>query len=305
MNDPNDKLALVGAQPLPGAIDRSGASGDVQLVELWLRTKRSPQTQRSYALVASMFLDHLDDQGMNLKSCTVEALMSWFEGVEGKPATRKQRLAAIKSLLSFGQRTGYLTYNVGSAIELPRVPNQLAERLLSELEVQRLFEAARGRTEVLMRVLYYTGARIEEALGLHWENIHSSEQMASLHVITLHGKGGKTRHVTVGDPVFQALCSLITVEHHAPLKLVFVTRSGRPLSQQSARDSLTRVAKRAGLVQRVSPHWLRHAHASHALDRGAAPHVVQATLGHSSLATTTLYAHAKPGASSATFLGEL
>jgi site-specific recombinase XerD len=301
----DDKLDLVGARPLPPeTVDRSGASGDEQLVELWLNRQQSPATQRSYAFVASTLLDHLTDRQLDLRSCTVEAMDGWFEGIEGKPATRKQRLAAVKSLLSFGQSTGYLTYNVGSAFKLPRVPNDLAERLLSELEVQKLLDAAKGRTKVLMSFLYYSAARIEEALGLCWENIHSSE-LDSRHVITLHGKGGKTRHVTVGDPVFQGLCSLITVEHHAPDKLVFVTRTGRPLAQQSARDSFKRVAKRAGLAQKVSPHWLRHAHASHALDHGAPVHLVQATLGHSSLDTTSRYAHAKPGASSTDFLREL
>jgi site-specific recombinase XerD len=295
------KLDLVGARPLPGDVDRSGASGDVQLVELWLRTKRSPQTQRSYALVASTFLDHLEDQGLELRSCTVEALVDWFEGVEGKPATRKQRLAAIKSLLSFGQRTGYLTYNVGSALELPRVPKQLAERLLSEVEVQKLFEAASGRTEVLMRFLYYSGARIEEALGLQWQHIHV--QPDGIGVVTLHGKGGNTRHVKIKPELVVALEEL-PVERE-PEANVFVTRSGRPLAQQSARDSLSRVAKRAGLDRKVSPHWLRHAHASHALDHNAPVHLVQATLGHASLATTSEYAHVKPGTSSSDYLGEL
>ena len=299
------KLALVGAQPLqPEVVDRSGASGDEHLVELWLNRQQSPATQRSYAFVAGTLLDYLDDRRLDLRSCSVEALDGWFQGIEGKPATRKQRLAAVKSLLSFGQSTGYLSFNVGAAFKLPRVPNELAERLLSELEVQKLLDAARGRTKVLMTFLYYTAARIEEALALRWEQIHSTEA-GTRHVITLHGKGGKTRHITVGDPLFQELTSLITAEHYAPDKLVFVTRTGRPLSQQSARDSFTRVAKRAGLDQQVSPHWLRHAHASHALDRGAPVHLVQATLGHSSLDTTSRYAHAKPGASSTDFLMEL
>lgn len=61
-------------------------------------------------------------------------------------------------------------------------------------------------------------------------------------------------------------------------------------------------ARRAGIEDAVSPHWLRHAHASHALDRGAPPHLVQATLGHASLATTSRYAHARPSDSSARYL---
>ena len=83
---------------------------------------------------------------------------------------------------------------------------------------------------------------------------------------------------------------------------MFPSRTGRRLDRWRVRLILRRAAERAGIQERMSPHWLRHAHASHALDHGAPIHLVQATLGHASVATTSSYLHARPGDSSARFV---
>ncbi len=80
------------------------------------------------------------------------------------------------------------------------------------------------------------------------------------------------------------------------------SRGGGPLDARQVRRIVAAAARRAGVDANVSPHWLRHAHASHALDRGAAIHLVQATLGHSSVATTGRYLHARPTESSSKYL---
>lgn len=89
----------------------------------------------------------------------------------------------------------------------------------------------------------------------------------------------------------------------APDDPVFVSRAGGQLSVVQAWRIVRQAARAAGLDQGVSPHWLRHAHASHALDRGAPIALVQATLGHASVATTGRYTPARPGKSSGRFLG--
>ena len=83
---------------------------------------------------------------------------------------------------------------------------------------------------------------------------------------------------------------------------VFVSRKGSPLSTSQAFRIVRQAARRAGVEKNVSPHWLRHCHGSHALDRGAAVHLVQATLGHASVATTGRYLHARPTESSSKYL---
>ncbi len=83
---------------------------------------------------------------------------------------------------------------------------------------------------------------------------------------------------------------------------VFVSRKGSALSTSQAFRIVPQAARRAGAEKNVSPHWLRHCHGSHALDRGAAVHLLQATLGHSSVATTGRYPHARPTDSSSEYL---
>ena len=83
---------------------------------------------------------------------------------------------------------------------------------------------------------------------------------------------------------------------------MFRSRRGGHLHPSQLLRIVRRAAKRAGITKAVSPHWLRHGHASHALDRGAPIHLVQATLGHASVATTGRYLHARPSESSSTYL---
>jgi integrase/recombinase XerD len=86
---------------------------------------------------------------------------------------------------------------------------------------------------------------------------------------------------------------------------VFASRSGKPLERSRVTRIVREASQRAGITTNVSTHWLRHAHASHALDRGAPIHLVQATLGHRSVATTSRYLHARPDESSAAYFDTL
>jgi len=153
------------------------------------------------------------------------------------------------------------------------------------------------RNRVLLSVLYAAGLRVSEACGLRFRNLETRGDAGQ---ILIYGKGGRTRVVLLPVGVWDQLAPLKgTAGPDAP---VFASRSGKPLE----RSRVTRIAKeasqRAGVESNVSTHWLRHAHASHALDCGAQIHLVQATLGHKSIATTSRYLHARPGESSAGYL---
>ena len=119
--------------------------------------------------------------------------------------------------------------------------------------------------------------------------------------MTLFGKGGKTRVVVLPIGLFGELLILRgKVSKEAP---VFVSRKKCGAIQANQVRRIVETAfKRAGIDGNVSPHWLRHSHASHALDKGAPIQLVQATLGHKSVATTSLYLHARPSDSSAMYL---
>ena len=158
------------------------------------------------------------------------------------------------------------------------------------------------RNQALLQFLYYTGARVAEACALQWRDLQ--EIKGERPVVPIHGKGGRTRHVALPLDCARAVARLQPAAPE-PEGAVFRTRSGRALLPRAAGEIVRAAAQRAGLTERVSPHWLRHAHASHALDRGAAVHVVQHTLGHTSLQNTTRYVHVQPSESSGHSLARL
>ncbi len=264
------------------------ATTDAHVIALWLHGK-SPNTQEAYRRDVAGFLAQLPG---GLRSCTLEDVQAFADRLGDQDlaaASRNRKLAAVKSLLTFGHQTGYLSFNVGAAVRLPKVRNRLAERILPEADVLRMIhQATKPRDYALLMVLYSTGARVSELAGLRWRDCQERKEGGQL---TLFGKGERTRTVLIGRATWQALLDL---QNFASAdKHVFRGQRG-PLTRKGLWDVVKRACKEAGITDAVSPHWLRHAAASHALDRGAPVHVVQQTLGHASLATTSRYTHARP-----------
>jgi integrase/recombinase XerD len=278
--------------------DVSRASSDRQLLELWLYG-RSPHTQRAYrADVARFELG----AGKPLCAITLADLQKFADSLgDLAPASRYRALSAVKSLLAFGHRVGYLRFDVGRLLPLPATRNRLAERILPEADVHRMLSLEENpRNRAMLTLLYAAGVRVSELCGLCWRDLQPNGDGGQ---ITVFGKGGLTRAIQVPAAVWRLVSGL---RGAAGLDdPVFRSRKGknggmlRPLAVlRIVRQS----ARRAGIERPVSPHWFRHAHASHALDRGAPIHLVQATLGHASLTTTGRYLHARPQDSSSRFL---
>ena len=316
--------------------DAHGADDDAHLIRLWLHGK-SPNTRDAYGRDVRAFLESTDSElRLPLPHVTLQHVQDWADALaeEGlAPSTRARKLSAVKSLLAFGHRTGYLAFNVGAAVSPPKSKDRLSERILPEAAVHRVLAVADAAAEsgrftdrrnaVLLRLFYASGGRVSELAALRWEDAleRAPERGRPTGQVTLFGKGEETRRVLLSTETWAALMELRVWEAETgfgtPDAPVFRStkggdpahrsgeppRSGRPLSRQQMWRIVKGLAKRAGLPDAVSPHWLRHAHASHALDRGAPPHLVQATLGHASLQTTSRYAHARPDDSSARYLG--
>lgn len=238
--------------------------------------------------------------GKPLVQITVGDLQAWAEQLreeELAPATRAHRLAAVKSLLSLAHRLGYLPFNPGGVVKLPRAKRTLAERILSEGDVHRLLALeSNPRNRALLTLLYVAGLRVSELCALRWRDVQP--RAAGQTQVTVQGKGGTTRTVLI-----PARTAALLGERGGPERPVFASRKrGGPLDRSQVYRIVRAAARRAGLPMAVSPHWLRHAHASHALERGAAIPLVQQTLGHASVATTGAYLHARPHDSSALYL---
>lgn len=266
-----------------------------RLIALWLHG-RPTHTQRAYRRDVTRFLRYI---GKPLHRATLDDLQAFADSLEGlAPSTRGRILSAVKSLLSHGHSTGNLPVNVGAALRLPQVPTHLAQRILSEETVLRMIAMEQHpRNRLILRLLYAAGLRAAELCRLTWGDVQPRSEGGQ---ITVTGKGDKTRSVLLTPATWSELVNLRG--DAAPDQPVFRSRKHGHLTEAQVWRIVRAAATTAGISGNVSPHWLRHAHASHALDRGAPIHLVRDTLGHASVATTGRYLHARPTDSSSRYL---
>lgn len=270
-----------------------------RLIEMWLHGL-SPQTQDRYRRTARRFLEFVNKP---LYLVTLADIQGWRHTMAAlSPSSQRTAIATIKSLLSFGHKIGVLQDNVGLAMRSPKAADCLNERILSQGEVQAIIALETNpRNRAILLLLYSGGLRVSELCALKWKNLRQRGESGQ---VTVLGKGQKTRTVLLPAGIFHELCQLRG--DNGTDDPVFCSREGDDEGQHLDRTQVFRIvaraAKRAGIEGKVSPHWLRHAHASHSLERGAPIHLVQQTLGHTSVATTSRYLHARPSDSSALYL---
>jgi integrase/recombinase XerD len=302
--DENTALTPSIPRPSAGPLLVDPDTTDETLIALWLRGK-SKETVRAYRVDLAAFRRFVD--GKPLRQITLNDLYGFSDSLKAlDEATTSRRMSSLKSLLSFAATVRYLPFNVGAAYRLPKLDDALAERILTEEQVQKMLALeTRPRNHALLRLLYGAGLRVSEVVALTWDHIHEREGNRAQ--LTIHGKGEKTRHVLISAATWEELKTL--QGETPPGAPVFISRGGGrvnnkggALTDRQVRVIVRNAAQRAGIAKDVSPHWLRHAHASHAQDRGAPPHLVMRTLGHGSLAITGRYTHVRPRASSSEYL---
>ena len=201
--------ALAGDAPAPSESiiaygEATPACGDAALIGLWL-DGRPPATRRAYEADAAALLACLG--GVPLRQARLADLQAFAASLARlAPASRARRLAAAKSLFTFGHRTGLLPTDVARPLHLPKVKNVLAERILEEAEVGRLIalEPSR-RNHALLRLLYLAGLRLSEAAALSWCDLRKRGGAGQ---VTVFGKGGKTRAVLLPASLWRELAVL-------------------------------------------------------------------------------------------------
>jgi integrase/recombinase XerD len=174
----------------------------------------------------------------------------------------------------------------------------LAERILSEEEIHRMIAFENHpRNKLMLRILYATGVRVSELCRLCWKDCQQREKGGQ---ISVFAKGGKTNNILIPENLWNDL--MVFKTNALDDSPVFKSRKNHHLSPSQVWRIVRKSARKAGINKLVSPHWCRHAHCSHALDRGANISLVQKTLGHSSINTTSRYINAKPDTSSSLYL---
>uniref|UniRef100_A0A832H200 Integrase n=1 Tax=Oscillatoriales cyanobacterium SpSt-402 TaxID=2282168 RepID=A0A832H200_9CYAN len=274
---------------------------NAQLIQLWLGHNKSKHTRRVYSQDIKEFLQFVGDLPLN--QVTYLETQEFRESLASRklaPRTINRKIHALRSLLTFGcEKVRMLPTNVGVVLGSEPVKNDLAQRILSEEQVFKMFALEENqRNALILRTLYYTGLRVSEICSLTWKDLQPRSEYEGQ--VTVFGKGGKTRVVLVSEKVWRSLLELRgEAGKDDP---VFVSNKGGHLDSSQVFRIVRAAGNRAG-IENVSPHWLRHSHASHSMDRGAPLHVVQASLGHSNPATTGRYLHARPGDGSGRYLG--
>jgi integrase/recombinase XerD len=300
------------------------AESDARIVQIWLRSQRSERTQETYAANIQRFYREVVKP---LNQVTLEDLQDFAEGLyDLAPASQATMLASLKSLLTFCADTRYLPYNVGKALKLPRLERKLAQRILSESQVHKMLALeTHPRNHLILLLLYAAGLRAEELCNLRRRDIQENREAGQ--VTVSYGKGGKTRSILLQPATWQELidfCGAAPPEAYIFRSRQNMSKAGRQTGGRLDESQVHRIVEAAAIraevetyidtvkrglhvgesVKRslVSPHWLRHAHASHALRHGAELPLVRDTLGHSSIETTSLYIHARPNDSSSLYL---
>jgi integrase/recombinase XerD len=212
------------------------------------------------------------------------------------PSSMKMIVVALRHFFAHLKREGLIGHDLSSALDLPRLDRLLPE-MLSEDEVARLFAfdlpgTPLGlRDRALLEVLYASGLRAGEIVGLRLENFLREEKL--LRVI---GKGNRERVVPVGEKAVAALERWLARGRPPLVKPktggeIFLGEHGRRLTTARVWQIVQETARLAGLKKKIWPHLLRHSFATHLLSHGADLRAIQEMLGHASLATTQVYTH--------------
>lgn len=214
-------------------------------------------------------------------------------------ASAGRMLVAVRGLHTFAVREGEAETDPAADVSPPAPPRRLPKALPVAAVESILAAAAAGgtatalRDAALLELLYGSGARISEAVGLDVDDVDLEGR-----AVLLHGKGGRERVVPLGGYAVSALSTYLQTGRPALARptraagaayALFLNMRGGRLSRQSGWTVLRVAAERAGLDGSVSPHTLRHSFATHLLDGGADVRVVQELLGHASVTTTQIY----------------
>lgn len=262
-------------------------------------------TLLSYRRDLRRYQDHLAQEGIDELDQITEAVISGFlmrlrEGdAEHQPlgsTSAARTVVAVRGFHKFAVRDGLTTLDPAAAVK-PPAPAKRLPKALPLSDVEAILEAAgapatalSSRDRALLEVLYGTGARISEAVGLDIDDVDLVDG-----VVRLRGKGSKERVVPIGSYAREAVTTYVEgprrdlVGNGAGGPALFLNSRGGRLSRQSAWSVLVKTAERAGVTRDVSPHTLRHSFATHLLDGGADVRVVQELLGHASVTTTQVY----------------
>jgi integrase/recombinase XerD len=259
----------------------------------------SPNTLLAYRRDLAGYRAFLEAESHRIESVGIAELtryLSWLRRRDLSTRSIARHLAAVRGFYRYLVEQGAMAGDPTEHLEIPKPPRRLP-RTLAPGDVVALLEAPDInrpdgiRDRALLELLYASGLRASEALGLRVEDVNLSAGY-----VMPTGKGSRQRLVPVGAQALHWLTLYLRTARPEPAVAraggaLFLSRFGRALSRQALWAILKKAARRAGLRATVSPHTLRHSFASHLLEGGADLRSVQAMLGHADISTTQIYTH--------------
>lgn len=259
----------------------------------------SPHTIKAYRQDLEQFAAFLEQEQMpwvQADRSLARKYLAYLQQQDFAPASIARKLAALRSFYAYLVRVGILPTHPLRGLGTPKLPYRLPHYLSVDETVALLMvpdpHAPRGmRDQAILEVLYSTGLRVSELVGLDLDDVDWGQREARV-----LGKGGKERIVIIGRPALRVLRAYVQQgrpqlvgERTTPA--LFLNHRGGRLSDRSVRTIVSDHARAAGIEKKVTPHTLRHTFATHLLEGGADLRIVQELLGHSRLTTTQRYTH--------------
>lgn len=255
----------------------------------------SEHTLKNYTVDLEVFKGFLGDKEIEaVDHLDLRRFLAELRAKNYSKRTIARKLASLRSLFRFLYREGHIKKNPITAILTPKLDKKLPV-FLDTFKMEKLLSAPDGkdlsglRDKALLETLYSCGIRVSELVGLDESDIDFISG-----VIKVFGKGSKERIVPVGEPALAAIRKYMDerrMKKVKPSEAVFLNKSGGRLTDRSVRRILDKYIRMCSIVEKVSPHSLRHSFATHLLDRGADLRSVQELLGHMNLSTTQIYTH--------------
>ncbi len=271
----------------------------------WLASEkgRSVNTLAAYRRDLAAYQAWLDEHGLDLATVQtgdIEAYVGALRDLGRAPASVARATVAVRSLHAFAAAEGLLDRDPAADVETPRVPRGLP-KALTEAQVTSLLDAVVGtdpvarRDRTILEVLYGTGMRISELVGLSLGDVDLGDRL-----VRVLGKGDKERVIPLGRHAHDELSAWLAIGGRGAMapsrwarrgdaEAVFLNQRGGRLSRQGAWGIVRRYGHQVGLDDVLTPHALRHSCATHMLDHGADIRAVQELLGHASISTTQIY----------------
>jgi len=253
---------------------------------------RSENTLVNYASDLSQFADYLKGQGItdvnDINRDSIRIFLSNILGVGSKKSSASRKLSAVRGFVRWLSSRGIIETDPGEGLKGPKLENSIPKAISYEDTVRLLTEGPDEgknymRDHLLLELMYGSGLRVSEAIGLNWDDVELEERM-----LRIIGKGSKERHVPFGKGVQKLLEEWAVVKGNEGAVFKSNKCNAERMTTRTAHRIIIKAGQKLGLYN-VTPHTLRHCFATHLLEHGAPLRVVQELLGHESIATTQKY----------------